>query len=453
MDYYPDVCYNSYYQEKKRGYYMKKIFCALFAVTLCFTTININVFAESEKPDIDSGKVLLVDNVSGKYLYKEDIDSKIQPGGFVKIMTAIIAIENMASEEEAVAAKSTTLEAYDYSFGNMGILAGEALELKDLLYGMLLYDAGDAAEVIADYSLGSRSKFIKEMNEKAVDIGALNTKFTNPTGYPDKNQYSTLEDIYKITKYAMKLPMFTQIVNTGMHEIAPTNKYRETRYLPNSNKFITRYSSDKYYTSKATGVKTSYIDDSNCGLILQYDDDKTSITCLVAEAEYDGNLNYAYEDAKALLKYGLNYYKSVKVISKDEILAEIELNNGKGVDRILLEVPEDLYVNLPKDYDKKNLKIQTKIEKNVKAPISKGQALGMVKVIYNDEEYASVVLTSPEAVEADNIKGILKSIWSVISSPKLLVTLGLLLIIFVWSTLIFNRRKQAKIRKSSRNRQ
>ena len=106
-----------------------------------------------------------------------------------------------------------------------------------------------------------------------------------------------------------------------------------------------------------------------------------------------------------------------------------------------------------KDYDEKNLKIQTKIEKNVKAPISKGQALGMVKVIYNDEEYASVVLTSPEAVEADNIKGILKSIWSVISSPKLLVTLGLLLIIFVWSTLIFNRRKQAKIRKSSRNRQ
>lgn len=432
---------------------MKKVVSALIAVILCFSTLNINVFAESEKPDIHSDKVLLVDNASGKYLYKEGIDKKIQPGGFVKIMTAIIAIENMASEEEAVAAKAETLEAYDYSFGNMGILAGETLVLKDLLYGMLLYDAGDAAEVIADYSLGSRSDFIKEMNKKAVDIGALNTKFTNPTGYPDKNQYSTLEDMYKITKYAMKLPLFAKIADTGMHEIAPTNKYREKRYLPNSNKFITRYSSDKYYTSKATGVKTSYIDDSNCGLILQYDDDKTSITCLVAEAKYDGNLNYAYEDAKTLLKYGLNYYKSIKVISKDEILSEVELKNGKGIDRILLEVPEDLYVNLPSDYDEEKLEIKTKTEKNIKAPISKGQALGVVKVIYDGEEYSSVVLTSPVAVEANNIKGFLKSIWSVISSPKLLVTLGLLLIVFVWTTLIFNRKKQAEIKRKRQNRQ
>ena len=429
---------------------MKKIISAVIAFIICFSTAN--AFAKNDKPDINSEKVLLVDNASGKYLYDEEINSKIQPGGFTKIMTAIIAIENMASEEEAVAAKTGTLEAYDYSFGNMGILAGETLTLKDLLYGMLLYDAGDAAEVIADYSLGSREDFLKAMNKKAVEIGALNTKFTNPTGYPEKNQYSTLEDIYKITKYAMKLPLFATVVNTGMYEIKTTNKYRETRYLPNSNKFITRYSSDKYYMSKASGVKSSYIDDNNCGVILQYDDDNTSITCLVAEAHYDGNLNYAYEDAKALLKYGLNYYKSVKVISKDEILSEIELNNGKGIDRILLEVPEDLYVNLPKDYDEEKLQIKTKTEKNIKAPITKGQALGIVKVIYDGDEYASVVLTSPVAVEANNIKGFLKSIWKILSSPKLLVSLGLLLIIFVWSTLIFNRRKQIKRRKNRQSR-
>ena len=429
---------------------MKKVLSAAIAIILCFSTINI--YAKSDKPDIKSDKVLLVDNASGKYLYNEDIDEKIQPGGFTKIMTAIIAIENMASEEEAVAAKSGTLEAYDYSFGNMGILAGETLTLKDLLYGMLLYDAGDAAEVIAEYSLGSREDFLKAMNKKAVEIGALNTKFTNPTGYPEKNQYSTLEDIYKITKYAMSLPIFATIADTGMYEIKPTNKYRETRYLPNSNKFITRYSSDKYYMSKASGVKSSYIDNNNCGVILQYDDEKSSITCLVAEAKYDGNLNYAYEDARELLKYGLNYYKSVKVISKDEILSEIELNNGKGIDRILLEVPEDLYVNLPKDYDSEKLKIKTKTEKNIKAPISKGQALGIVKVLYDDDEYASVVLTSPVAVEASHLKGFFKSIWNVLSSPKLLVTLGLLLIIFVWSTLIFNRRKQMRRRKNRQQR-
>jgi len=431
---------------------MKKVFSAIIAFILVFSMININIYAESSTPDVKSGKVLIADNASGKYLYKKNISEKIQPGGFSKIMTAIIAIENMASEEECTAARVQTLESYDYSFGNMGILAGESLTLKDLLYGMLLYDAGDAAEVIADYSLGSRDTFIKEMNKKAVEIGALNTNFTNPTGYPDEKQYTTLEDIYKITIYAMKLPMFAKIVDTGMYEIPPTNKYPETRYLPNSNKFITRYSTDKYYMSKASGVKTSYIDDNNCGVVLQYDDDNTSITCIVAEAKYDGTVNYAYEDAKALLKFGLNYYESVKVVSKDEILSEVEFNNGKGVDRILLEVPEDLYVNLPKNYDPKKLSIVTKTEKNIKAPISKGQALGIVNVLYDGEEYASVVLASPMAVEANNIKGFFKNIWDVLSSPKLLVTMGLLLIVFVWSTLIFNRRKQTKLKKKRKNR-
>jgi len=426
---------------------MKKILSAIITFVMIFSIININTFAKANKPDVTSDKVMIVDNASGKFLYKKNIDKKIQPGGFTKIMTAILAIENMSSEDESVVAKSETLEAYDYSFGNMGILAGESLTLKDLLYGMLLYDAGDAAEVIANYSLKSRKAFINEMNKKAVEIGALNTKFTNPTGYPDEKQYSTLEDIYKITIYAMKLPMFAKIVDTGMYEIAPTNKYVETRYLPNSNKFITRYSTDKYYRSKATGVKSSYIDDNDCGVILKYDDDNTSLTCIVAEAKYDGVENYAYEDAKELLSFGLNYYKSVKVISKDEILSEIEFNNGKGVDRILLEVPEDLYVNLPTDYDPEKISIVTKTEEKIKAPISKGQALGIVKVLYDEEEYASVVLTSPMTVEANHFKGFFKSIWNVISSPTLLVTLGLLLIVFVWSTLIFNRKKQTRRKK------
>lgn len=426
---------------------MKKFLCFLCIIITVSGCFNINVFASSDKPTVKSQEALLVDLGSGKYLFSSNSDAKIAPGGFTKIMTAIVAIENMLNKNEAITAKSEILESYDYSFGNMGILAGETLTLQDLLYGMLLYDAGDAAEVIAEYSFGSRSKFIKKMNEKAVELGALNTKFKNPTGYPDEKQYTTLEDMYKITKHAMENEFFAEIVNTGMFEIKPTNKYTQTRYLPNSNKFITRYSSDKYYTSKAKGVKTSYIDDSNCGLILQYQNKDITLLCLVADSPYDGNLNYAYEDAKSLIKYGTDYYTPVKVINKGDILAEVELPNGKETDRLLLEAPQDLYVNLPKDYDEKKLKTDVIIEDNVKAPITKGQALGVVKVLYSDEEYSSMVMTSPQNVKADNIRGFFKSVWKIISAPALLVTLGILLIIFVWSTLIFNRKKQVRINK------
>lgn len=426
---------------------MKRFLCFVFIIALAAAGLNINAYAANGEPDIKSKEALLVDLGSGKTLYKSNSDAKIAPGGFVKIMTAIVAIENMLDKNEAITAKADTLAGYDYSFGNMGILADETLTLKDLLYGMLLYDAGDAAEVIAEYSFESRSKFIKKMNEKAVALGALNTKFTNPTGYPDEKQYTTLDDMYIITKHAMSNDFFAEIVNTGMHEIQPTNKYRQTRYLPNSNKFITRYSSDKYYTSKAKGVKTSYINDSKCGLILQYETNDIDLLCLVADSPYDGNLNYSYEDSRALIRYGTEFYTPVKVIKRGDILAEVELNNGKETDRILLEAPEDLFVNLPKGYDEKKLKIKVEKEKGIKAPITKGQALGVVHIMYSGEEYSSIVLTSPQAVRADNIKGFFKSIWKVISAPVLLVTLGILLIIFVWSTLIFNRKKQLKIDK------
>lgn len=422
----------------------RNLFLILLLIYIITNTIQ-PIMAKTNNPELSANAALLVDVSTGRALYKKNTTEKIQPGGFTKIMTAIVAMECMVNKNETVVADVNTLASYDYSFGHMGILAGEMLTLNDLLHGMLVYEAGDAAEVIAEYSLESRSDFIKKMNSKAVEIGALNTKFTNPTGFPDKKQYSTLEDIYKITKYAMENPYFREIVKTQRYEMQPTNKYKQNRYLDNTNKFITAYSTDKYYTSKAKGIKTSYIDNKNCGLILQYENEQMKLMSLIAEAPYNGETNYAYEDSSSLINYGLNFYTNVKVISENDIMAEIDLPNGKQTDRILLEATKDIYVNLPKEYDKDKLKTKVELENNIKAPLSKGKVLGVVKVLYDGEEYISTPLTSPITVEADNIKGFFKKIWSVLTSPALLVTLGILLIILVWSILIFNRKKVYKI--------
>ena len=424
---------------------VKKTICLLiiFILSVC----PITTFASKDKPDTVSNNLLLADSKTGKYLYKENINEKISPGGFTKIMTAIIAIENMVEETETVGVDASTVENYDYSFGHMGILPGEVLTLEDLINGMLLYDAGDAAEAIAAYSTGSRSDFISKMNSKAVEIGALNTKFTNPTGFPDKKQYSTVEDIYKITKYAMGLEYFRDVVKKYRHEIEPTNKYRQKRYLDNKNKFQNTSSTDKYYTSRAKGIKTSYIDDTNCGVILLYETEKLELISIVASAPYDGILNYAYEDTRSLIDYGLNYYTNVKVISENDILAEVELNNAKDTDRILLEATDDVYINLPKNYDEEKLETKVVLEDKIKAPISKGKILGSVTVLYDGEEYISAALTSPNEIKADNLKGFFKKIISILTYPPLLVGLGILLIIVVWSTLIFNRKKTYKIDK------
>lgn len=425
---------------------MKKRFCVLFIVAVLLFNVTNVAFAEG-RPVISSKNALLVDAQTGKYLYKNNIEEKIAPGGFTKIMTAIVAIESMVSPNETVVADADTIASYDYSFGHMGILAGEILTLDNLINGMLIYDAGDAAEVIASYSMDSREDFIKKMNSKAVEIGALNTKFTNPTGFPDKKQYSTLEDIYKITRYAMELDYFKEVVAKHRYEMEPTNKYKQKRYLDNKNKFLSATTTDAYYTIRAKGVKTSYIDDANCGVILAYETDKINLISLVAGARYDGTTNYAYEDTDKLLDYGLNFYTSIKAVSEGDILAEVELLNGKDVDRILLEATEDIYVNLPKDYDEDKLETTVVLEDNIKAPISKGKILGSVTVLYNGEEYISTALTSPIEVKANNLKGFLTKVWRFLTAPALLVGLGLLLIVIVWATLIFNKKKTYKFDK------
>ncbi len=425
---------------------MKKRILVSFMILCVITNIFTLSFAKTKKPNLKADAALMIDLDTGRYLYKLNESQKIQPGGLVKIMTAIVALEHISDTKKSVTADVNVLASYDYSFGHMGILANEKLTYDNLICGMLVYDAGDAAEVLSSTVMNSRDKFIKEMNKKAVDIGALNTKFTNPTGFPDKNQYSTVEDIYKITKYAMEIPYIQEAVGKSRYEMSPTNKYTEYRYLDNKNKFLSTSTTDKYYTSKAKGVKTSYIDDDNCSLIVQYETDSIKLMTIVAGSPYDGVDNHSYNDTSKLIQYGLNYYTSVKVVSEGEIFEEVELQNGRGEDRILLEAKDDVFINLPMDYDEDDLERKVTLKENISAPISKGQVLGTVKIMYKGDEYVSIELKSPKEIKANNIKGIFKKVWIVLTSPVLLVSMGLILIVVVWSILIFNKKKVYKVK-------
>ena len=117
---------------------MKRKLLIIILILNIFLSIIPVAHADGEKPTVNSSNALLADLSSGKILYSKNTDEKIQPGGFAKIMTAIVAIENMVDKNETVIADVNTLAVYDYSFGHMGILADEMLSLDNLLHGMLL---------------------------------------------------------------------------------------------------------------------------------------------------------------------------------------------------------------------------------------------------------------------------------------------------------------------------
>ena len=132
---------------------------------------------------------------------------------------------------------------------------------------MMIYSANDAANVIATHISGTSEHFVELMNQKAHELGATNTNFTNTYGIHDDNHYTSAADLAIMARYAMQNETFREIVKTDMYTIEATNKYKETRYLSSTNHLISRRRQSNYYYKKAIGIKTGYTDESGYCLI------------------------------------------------------------------------------------------------------------------------------------------------------------------------------------------
>lgn len=426
---------------------MKKTISLLLIIICIFSTCVCaeNDNASASVPEgLRSGNILLMDQASSKVIYEKNSDERISPGGFTKLFTAAVIFDYINSVDEKVTANPKAVTTYDFTHNNMGVLPGETLTVNDLLHGMLIYDAGEAANALAVYSADTMDKFVAKMNQKAAQIGCSDTYFTNPSGLPDENQYSTLKDVALIVNYAMENEIISGIVKTKSYKINPSNKYSETRYLNNTNKFISNASTNEYYTKNATGAKTSYVSNNDCGLALTYEKGNLKFLCITSNSPYANGINYANEDSKKLIDYALEYYTSEKLLSRDEIMAEVKVRNGKESGKVLLVCADDLFVNLPKNYNPDLLEKITETNKKVKAPISKGDALGQVTVLYNGEKYASAILVADASVSSAPIKGFFASIGAIFTSWIFIALVILIIGLFIFYTIMLNKIKRRK---------
>ena len=395
----------------------------------------------ADAPEIKAESAIVVDTSHGLPLYEKNTSQQIQPGGLTKIMTAMIAIEHLTDINAPITADPAIIAGYDFSFGNMGILANETLTVKDLLYGMMIYDAGEAAELLAHNLAGGYDSFLSLMNQKAAEIGAANTHFTNASGYYDPAQVSTAADLYRISSYAMQNQMFQEIVSTTLYEIPANSHYKQVRYLSNTNQMLSTIRSDKYYNPSVKGIKTSNMKDFGYSLSISAKKGDTDLLCIVINSPVTGTDNFAYQDAAALLSYGFENFETVRLASKGDILDEIAVPNGNGVSHVLLTAGSHLDVGLPKEYNPDDLvKTVTKAD-SVSAPIKEGQPLGSIAVSYLGTELARIDLCAYQAVDIDYAKDLLLKIKWVISSPFFWVPLLGLVSFFVIRLILINYHK------------
>lgn len=157
-------------------------------------------------PILSAQAVLAIDLTSGVVLYEKNPDLKLLPASTTKIVTALVAMDYYAKD------RVITIDNISKVGQTMGLINGENITANDLLYGLLIASANDAAEALALSYPGGRDMFVDAMNDKARELNLVNTSFTNPAGLDSEGHVSTASDLIRVAEFAMQNPYFSQIV-------------------------------------------------------------------------------------------------------------------------------------------------------------------------------------------------------------------------------------------------
>jgi len=259
--------------------------------------------AEAAPPGISTNAVgaALIDVESGRILYSTKGDVPMRIASLTKIMTAIVAIENGKLDDKVKVSKT----AFGKEGSSIYLKLGEEMRLEDMLYGLMLRSGNDAATAIAEHIGGSVEGFVYLMNEKAKMLGMEHSHFTNPSGLDEgEGHRSSANDMAKLTAYALKNPIFAQIVSTKVKKVPNPNETWDYTWL-NKNKMLSMFDG-------ADGVKTGYT--------------KLAKRCLVSSATRGGqklavvtlNDPNDWADHARLLQYGFNNYPLQTIATKGD---------------------------------------------------------------------------------------------------------------------------------------
>lgn len=379
--------------------FKRKVFSLLTVFIILFSNI---CFAE--EPNIASTSAILVEASTGKILYEKNAYDKMYPASTTKVMTAILTLENCDLNEMATVSRNA-IYSLPHGYVNVNLQENEEISVKDLMYALMVKSANDAAIVLAEHIGGSVEGFADMMNKKAIEIGCQNTHFVNPNGIHNEEHYSTAYDLYLMASYGMKNETFRKYVSTVSYTLPATNKYPTAdRICMTTNDMIR--SKSRYYNENVIGIKTGYTTEAkNCLIAGAQKNDTELISVVLHSGTNAEGLSERYVDTSALFNYGFEDFEFSDIVKKDDIVQNIEIENGNKKTKNLDLIAKDTlpaYIN--KETDLETLSPKIELNENILAPISSGTSLGSVTYTIDGTEYTTELLASHDVEEKINIQ-------------------------------------------------
>lgn len=264
----------------------KKTLCVGFVAFFTFFIIHSDVFAwerhEQEYRNefyIESGSVLVMNADTGQVLYETGGYQGRYPASVTKVMTALLVLENVYDLDEMVVFSFNAVN-LPYYAATFRMEAGESLSVRNALYGLMLTSGNDLARGLAEHVSGSVESFVEKMNNRAWELGAVNTRFVNPCGLPGAGQFVTAFDIAVIMREAVRHPVFLEIISTDYMYMPPTGFAPGGRNIRNTHRMVRL--GEPEFDGRVVGGKTGFTNAAQHTLVTYavYDDFRLIVSVL-----------------------------------------------------------------------------------------------------------------------------------------------------------------------------
>lgn len=331
-------------------------------------------------PALSAKSYVLMDYSSGKILAAKDADVKLPPASMTKMMSMYVvsqALQNgqiKMDDQVRVSKEATSVKG-----SSMFLSQGQVVPVKDLIRGIITVSGNDATVAMAEHVAGSQNAFVDLMNQEAQQLGLTNSHFMDATGMPNPDHYSTAHDLAVLAMHIIR--DYSDHYQWYSDKEFTFNNIKQ----PNRNRLL-------WLDSSVDGIKTGHTEEAGYCLTASAKKGAMRLIAVVLGAPSD---NARTEDTEKLLTYGFRFYETNKLYDAGKALANPRVWQGKS-STVPAGLVNDMYVTIPHgQYDK--LQASIDLMQPLKAPIEKGQQLGRVKVILNNEEVASMPLVALQA--------------------------------------------------------
>lgn len=425
------------------------LFSTLFSSFFCLYPSALTV--NEPLPSLESAESVYFSNIeTGKLITKKDSGERIAPASTVKLMTGLIAAEFFADAPNTQITISSHMIA-ETEGTQLGLAPGDSISAENLLVATLSGGYNDAAYALAHAVAGSTQAFVSLMNERAIELGARNTNYTNPCGWDDTKMYTTLTDTVLIARAAMKNELYMSASSVVQKSITLGSVGEKT--INNRNSLISSHYFQGYTNKYARGIIAGMTDAGGYCVITKAEIKDTSYLCIVMGASADEENVNSFAIADSLIHYARRNLGFVKIFDKGGVICKIPVDNALSPIKrdeseftVTARVDKDVSAYLPLDADTEKITHKHYFySERLSAPIENGTVIGGVDFYYEGELVASSPLVITEDIPANDFLLFVDKFRDLLLSRTFIVSLLSFVLMSAIYFAAFDRKRRKKV--------